>query len=508
MADEKLVHSWDKNADAKRRPHYLSKTFNVNSPLHQHARELFDIVCSIESMPPERITPDLWEKMNKAQAFLQDLKIEWAESRASPKQAEAASLVRDRKIDLLACVGANRSGKSITAGWLSFAWHLRDRAKDGELYWCVAPTYEKAVSGVQWELWRALPRPMFTTESWNPRYGFNPQGVLRLALPHGRGSCTVKFKYEEQGPNTFESDKVSGIWWDEATKEWVLDRIIARVVDRNGFILISTLPDEAWLRFRVRLSNNKRWKYQHFVMEDNRANLPPGAIERALNEFSSEEAKMRVYGLESSLSDVVYREFDADVHVCKPFPKGIPKAWPKWMALDYGYANPTACLWFAIAPDETVFVYREYYNVRRSISQNAEGIIRMCQGESYQDKCIIDQAAYHVTAANTVSIADQYAVNGLAVRPSINTARMGEHAMVDRVRKRLEVGMIKVWETCPNLIREFQSWRFKKDAMKKFLAGDKYEDKDNHALDALKYFVSEEHTYTTGRSQVISTVTD
>lgn len=48
--------------------------------------------------------------------------------------------------------------------------------------------------------------------------------------------------------------------------------------------------------------------------------------------------------------------WDPSIHVCKPFK--IPKAWPRFRSMDYGYANPASVDWWAVDPDGNLICYR------------------------------------------------------------------------------------------------------------------------------------------------------
>jgi hypothetical protein len=50
--------------------------------------------------------------------------------------------------------------------------------------------------------------------------------------------------------------------------------------------------------------------------------------------------------------------WDPDIHVIEPF--DIPDSWPRWISVDNGLNEPYAWYWYAVGPDETVYVYREY----------------------------------------------------------------------------------------------------------------------------------------------------
>lgn len=46
-------------------------------------------------------------------------------------------------------------------------------------------------------------------------------------------------------------------------------------------------------------------------------------------------------------------------HVIKPF--DIPKSWPIYMGYDFGYSKPFSFLWFAISPDDVMYIICELY---------------------------------------------------------------------------------------------------------------------------------------------------
>src|SRR5262245_51444146 len=55
-----------------------------------------------------------------------------------------------------------------------------------------------------------------------------------------------------------------------------------------------------------------------------------------------------------------FTEWSPRVHVCPAF--DIPADWPRWVAVDYGFAVPFCALWFARCPeDRRIYVYREMY---------------------------------------------------------------------------------------------------------------------------------------------------
>lgn len=71
-----------------------------------------------------------------------------------------------------------------------------------------------------------------------------------------------------------------------------------------------------------------------------------------------------------------FKEWRDDMHVIEPFV--IPREWKRFRAMDWGYSNPSCCLWFAVEPKtERLIVYREFYATQTSISDMATTIAQM-----------------------------------------------------------------------------------------------------------------------------------
>jgi hypothetical protein len=447
------------------------------------------------------LPPDL---LKQALQTFQRSAIEFSEIRASPKQrafTEAFQARRhptyNRKADVFVALGGNRSGKSIVCGWLCFCRHIRDRAKDGDWFWTVAQTLDRSIGGVQQELWKALPRSMFGDQKWVPKIGFGMHRKVELVLPDNRGKCLVEFRSADQDEHTFEQAKLDGVWCDERLPEAIYDRLLPRVVDRDGFILYSDIPEQWWQYERLLHAKPEAGIFvQHFSMHDNAHNLPDGAIETVSGRMTEDERKQRIAGEFVVMEGVVYKEFSMVDHVRPCFP--IPDEWPKWRAIDYGGSAPTACAWFAISPNETIYLYREYYQTDLTVQKNAEAIIAMSGDEKYvctlMDPHAIDPPPIYYGASKT--IAQQYAEAGIKSTgwPYVNV--MGEHAMVQRVKFKLEKRQFFVFDTCINAIREFRSWKYKCDKEGKPLAKDAYESANNHLLDTIKGYIGTNPCFT------------
>lgn len=428
-------------------------------------------------------------------------RIELYEARANPKQLAIQEDFFAKRHRTYAALGGNRSGKTVCIGGMCFAKWIRDVARDGDLFWVISPTSEKSVTGPQKFLWNTLPHWMFGKFHFDEKNGFDGQRpIVTIVLPNDRGRCVINFKNCEQSASTFESDSVNGAWASERLPYEYYQRLIPRTIDKAGWILIDDIPEQSWHWFELmKAPPAAKVLATVLSMYDNEQNLPAGEIPLAAARMSQEEQAMRIWGKFRSLSGVVYKEFDQEIHVVPAF--GIPSIgpypsetnWPRWRGLDVGGSAPTACLWFAIAPNETVYVYREYYQTFGNVKSHAHAIKEMSidhkgKREEYIGN-LIDPAAWQITASNDVTVADQYALEGLDFSPWPQVNVMGEHAMVEIVKRKLEVGQYKVMKHCANHIREFGAWKYKTDSEGNPLASDTYENKNNHSLDVCKGFL-------------------
>lgn len=52
----------------------------------------------------------------------------------------------------------------------------------------------------------------------------------------------------------------------------------------------------------------------------------------------------------------------------------IPREWPRYLSVDFGYTNPFVCQWWAEDPDGRLYRYREIYMTRRLVEDHAKQI--------------------------------------------------------------------------------------------------------------------------------------
>lgn len=210
-------------------------------------------------------------------------------------------------------------------------------------------------------------------------------------------------------------------------------------------------------------------------------------------------------------SGTVYPSFDDVKHVVKPFE--VPKEWPIYSAYDAGFDHPTAIIYFTVSkPDKDFPAGRVYIigeHVKRGLSVKDEvdkltGAIIAGHASLMADyektkgwlpvwRYADPQHVFSSTAGGNLS--RQWLDCGYQLTPWPRTGR-GEEAMVEGVRHKLDDGTLLVFDTCKHTIMEFESWSYKRTANGEIPAGDdRFEDKQNDAMDCVKGFIATNPTY-------------
>ena len=345
--------------------------------------------------------------------------------------------------------------------------------------------------------------------AYHPRHGFGNIQTLQLQLPDGRGECEIWFKSEDQDINTFESSRVNGIWWTECKREAVFDALQPRMAARRGWLLMDYVPQLAWHKFRIRIPSEiegSMISHMRFAMIDNAHNLAPGEIEYQRGIMSARDARVRIDGEEGSDFGAVYREFDPDRHVCSPF--SLENA-VLYAGYDYGYRHPSVCAFFAMLPmgyqwpndsgscwdgkaldREVAVFFREFYETERTIPTQAAMLRELMKGESYEWNIVADPSCWNtnqVSLNEGKSVTQLFRENGISFKKGHKGAGQGIHAQVALVRKMFEADQIVFFDSCINLIRDHQTWRYKEDRDGKAPTSEPFSDDGKDGCDAVRY---------------------
>lgn len=186
------------------------------------------------------------------------------------------------------------------------------------------------------------------------------------------------------------------------------------------------------------------------------------------------------------LAGQYFTEFRPEIHVEEPFP--IPDWWRRFRAMDWGYNDPCAVLWFAVDGENRVYVYRELYLTQTLSSAVARRILELSRGEHIAYTVASPDAWQQrgMTGSDDVpgmSIAEVFANAGVPLLKADNSRVAGWQ----RVREYLAKGPngkpgLIISSECKNLIRTLPLLTY--DEHNHEDVGDGCED---HAPEALRY---------------------
>jgi PBSX family phage terminase large subunit len=173
--------------------------------------------------------------------------------------------------------------------------------------------------------------------------------------------------------------------------------------------------------------------------------------------------------------------------------QNVSDKWERCVAIDVGLRNPTALLIGAIDPQTgNVHIFHEYYKANTLVPEHARNIKRILEEEKVTAGntrfMVIDPAAGNKTdPINGKSIQGLYQEYGLYFQPANNSLDAG----ILKVNAYIELGKLKIHDTCPNLIRELQNYQYpdvEAEGKDKPLKEKPIKHND-HAADALRYLL-------------------
>ena len=156
--------------------------------------------------------------------------------------------------------------------------------------------------------------------------------------------------------------------------------------------------------------------------------------------------------------------------------------------MDWGFRDPCAVLWFAVAPGGRVYVYREYYE-RNVLSSETAKRIRLLTGEEAIAYTAASPDAWQCRGMNAsgdlsgMSIAEVFAHGGVPLIRADN-ARIAGWQRVREYLAEADDGEPKlvIFRNCENLIRTLPMLAFD-ERFTEDVSGDC----EDHAPEALRY---------------------
>jgi len=399
-------------------------------------------------------------------------------------------------------IGGNRSGKT-TGGVCEDIWYAK-----GEHPFKKIPEAPNAIrvcasdfnvglgQVLLPELARWCPPSLLKNGSWEDSYQKEPPEL------HFQNKSFIEFKSYEQALVKFAGTSRDLIHHDEEPPQDIYKENLMRIIDCHGRMTLTMTPvegmtwtyDQIYHKGKPEDESVEPDPMFHIIEADMLDNPYIGEVEAqlVLSNLDKDERLARQQGKYVMIGGLVYPMFNRSVHVVDGF--DVPANWDIYASMDHGLRNPTAWLWHTVDPIGRVITFAEYYDKEKSVAEHAVEYHKMNEMLGrYPTYNVGDPSIKNRNAVSMTSIQQEYIKNGIFIILGNSDVAAG----INRVRNYLRNGkdgkpMWLITKNCPNLLWEFTRYRNKKYANSKIAeqhnVPEEPIDKDNHALDASKYF--------------------
>ena len=210
-----------------------------------------------------------------------------------------------------------------------------------------------------------------------------------------------------------------------------------------------------------------------------------GDYETMLLSLPEHQRKKLLEGNWDVSEGAAFPEFNRTKHVVSSYK--IPKNWPKFRSCDYGYGSKTGVLWFALAPDGQLVIYRELYVSKVLARDLAYKILQLEEEDGKIMYGVLDSSCWHKRGDTGPSLAEQMILAGCRWRPSDRSAGSriaGKNEIHRRLQDEDEEGTpsLVIFDSCVNLVSQLPSIPLDTKNME-----DVDTKSEDHLYDALRY---------------------
>lgn len=379
--------------------------------------------------------------------------------------------------------GGNQSGKSF-ANMMDMVLALLQvhpvrKLPLNALVWCCAESWDM-VRDTLWETYleKFIPASQISSVQYGPS-----QVPNKVYFKNGN---ILQFKSFDQGRSKFQSKALDAIYCDEQCLhdfKGIFQELQARLLVKQGYLSWSMTPIVPQIELEERIENIPDSDEDFYLdLNDNRKSrggyIEDCEIDKLISQWPEEVQSVRIGGKFASFYGSVYKSYSRAVHMIEPFP--IPEDWTFYRAIDFGFTNPFCCLFAAKDHDENYFIFDEYYKAQIGIHEHIAQIKRISGKKNYS-----------ATFADPENASDRNELrkSGIPTIAAQKDIALGIEAVQSKLKlKQNGWPSLFIFSNCKNLLKEFTVYRYPTATNTKN-ASDHPLDKDNHALDCLRYLI-------------------
>jgi hypothetical protein len=378
-----------------------------------------------------------------------------------------------------------RAGRRFGKSSLALNIVLREAVNTPGRYWVIAPEYTQAKS-IYWRdlVSEYVPRELVVKRNDN-------ELILEIkTLVEGKTSV-IEFKGSDR-EDKLRGAGLMGVVLDEYAfqKERVWDKIIGpMLVQTNGWALFITTPNGVANHFKkfwddalaLEAAGNPDWKTFHFSSYDNPL-IPRENLDKERDRLTPEFFEQEYMAEFAKFVGLIYTGFDDKVHI-QDFE--VDEGWTFYRSVDFGATDPDAVPFMGVDKDGVIHIFDEIYISNLYTSEFAN-LIKQKSAHRYFTASYGDSAA-----KQSIMDLSTYGIYLIPVKKNAAVTETSNKnwiiAGIDRVHQLLKENKIIVHPRCKGTIKEFMSYSWRKDRLGE--AVNLPEDKNNHLMDAIRYFV-------------------
>lgn len=375
-----------------------------------------------------------------------------------------------------------RAGRRFGKSALALNIVLREALHTPGRYWIIAPEYTQAKS-IYWRdlVGEYVPKEIIVKKNDN-------ELILEIRTLEGDKTSIIEFKGSDR-EDKLRGAGLLGVVLDEYAfqKQHIWDKVISpMLVQTNGWSIFITTPNGVANHFKKfwddavaeEAKGGTDWKTFHFTSYDNPM-IPKENLDKEKERLTEEFFTQEYMAEFAKFTGLIYTGFDDKRHV-QNFE--IDETWSFYRSIDFGATDPDAVPFIGVDRDGVIHIYDEIYASDLYTSELAE-LIKQKSAHRYF-------VATYADSAGKQSIMDLSKLGVYSIAVKKNTGESNQKwlvASINQVQQLLKENKIIIHPRCKGMIKEFMSYSWRKDRL-----GDPInmpEDKNNHLLDALRYFV-------------------
>ena len=313
-----------------------------------------------------------------------------------------------------------------------------------------------------------------------PRRG-TPDAIEMVRVKHVTGgTSTIVFKTYDQGREVWQGDEVDVIWGDEEMPMSIYGEAMIRLMTTNGIMMTTFTPLSGLTDLVVNALDNSQETDAEFPKHittlswDEVPHITEEMKKQMLEATPPALRDARSKGIPTVGSGLIY-PIDHKNIVVDDFK--IPAYWPKLYGFDVGWNNTAAPFGAWDRDNDVIYIYSEYKRGGQEGEDMPLVHASAIQQRGKWIKGVIDPAARGRNQLDGQNLYMIYRKHGLKISPADNSVEAGIYA----VWERLNSGRLKIFKSCPMILREFALYhRDEKGKIAKT---------NDHLLDALRYLI-------------------